>query len=42
VIFTDGVPEKEKREVYDGLLEYCKLDTQAMIDVLKVLRRVGG
>jgi len=42
VTFTDGVPEKEKREIYDGLLEYCKLDTQAMIDVLNVLRKVGG
>lgn len=42
VTFTDGVLEKEKREIYDGLLEYCKLDTQAMIDVLKVLRKVGG
>ena len=38
VTFTDGIPEKEKRKVYDGLLEYCKLDTQAMIDILKVLR----
>jgi len=42
VTFTDGVLEKEKREIYDGLLEYCKLDTQAMIDVLKVLKKVGG
>ena len=39
VTFTDGVMEKERREVYNGLLEYCKLDTQAMIDILKVLRR---
>ena len=42
VTFTDGVPEKEMRDIYNGLLEYCKLDTQAMIDVLKVLRTVGG
>ena len=41
VTFTDGVPEKEKRAIYDGLLEYCKLDTQAMIDVLNVLKKVG-
>jgi len=27
---------------YDGLLEYCKLDTQAMIDVLKVLRSAAS
>ena len=39
VTFSDGVPEKERRGIYDGLLEYCKLDTQAMIDVLNVLRR---
>jgi len=38
VTFTDGVPEDEKRKIYDGLLEYCKLDTQAMIDILNVLR----
>ena len=42
VTFTDGVSEKEKRAIYDGLLEYCELDTQAMIDVLKVLKKVGG
>jgi polyhydroxyalkanoate synthesis regulator phasin len=39
VTFTDGVSEKEKRRIYDGLLEYCKLDTQAMIDILKVLQK---
>jgi len=38
VTFTEGVPDAEKRRIYDGLLEYCKLDTQAMIDVLKVLK----
>ena len=38
VTFSDGVPEEDRRLVYDGLLEYCKLDTQAMIDVLDVLR----
>ena len=42
VTFTDGVPEKEKRDIYNGLLEYCKLDTQAMIDVLKVLQRTAS
>lgn len=39
VTFTDGVPDSDKRQIYDGLLEYCKLDTQAMIDVLNVLRQ---
>lgn len=38
VTFTDGISEKEKRKIYDGLLEYCKLDTQAMVDILKVLK----
>lgn len=41
VTFTEGVTEKEKRRIYDGLLEYCKLDTQAMIDILKVLKTVA-
>lgn len=39
VTFTDGVSDDEKRKICDGLLEYCKLDTQAMIDVLKVLKK---
>ena len=38
VTFAEGVSEAEKRKIYDGLLEYCKLDTQAMIDILNVLR----
>lgn len=38
--FSEGVTEVDRRRVYDGLLEYCKLDTQAMIDVLGVLRKV--
>ena len=38
VTFSNGITEEDRRQVYDGLLEYCKLDTQAMIDVLNVLR----
>jgi len=38
VTFTDGISEKEKQKIYDGLLEYCKLDTQAMVDISKVLK----
>lgn len=38
VTFSDGIAEEDRRRVYDGLLQYCKLDTQAMIDILKVLR----
>ena len=41
VTFSDGITEEDRRRVYDGLLEYCKLDTQAMIDVLKVLQSVA-
>lgn len=37
VTFTD-VPDEERQKVREGLLQYCKLDTQAMIDILKVLR----
>lgn len=40
VTFSDGVAEEERRRVYDGLLEYCKLDTRAMLDILKVLRAI--
>ncbi len=42
VTFSDGITKEERKRVYDGLLEYCKLDTRAMIDVLKVLRSVAG
>lgn len=41
VTFLDGVTAEERRRVYDGLLEYCKLDTQAMIDVLEVLKKTA-
>ncbi len=39
VTFASRILEEEKKRVYNGLLEYCKLDTQAMIDVLDVLRK---
>lgn len=41
VTFARGIAEEDRRRVYDGLLEYCKLDTQAMIDVLAVLRKAA-
>ena len=42
VTFSDGITEEDRRRVYDGLLEYCKLDTRAMVDILKVLRTTAG
>ena len=39
VTFSNGATEDERRRVYDGLLEYCKLDTGAMVEVLHVLRK---
>ncbi len=38
VTFANGITEQDRRQVYDGLLEYCKLDTQAMIDILNILK----
>ncbi len=40
VTFRDGVSEDDRQRVYDGLLEYCKLDTMAMIEIFKVLQAV--
>ena len=38
VMFSDGISPQDKKRVLGGLEEYCKLDTQAMIDVLNVLK----
>lgn len=38
ITFRDGISEEEKAKVRNGLETYCKLDTQAMIDVLQVLK----
>jgi hypothetical protein len=32
--------EKRKKEIYDDLLKYCELDTLAMVEILKELRRI--
>ncbi|MFZ2226490.1 MAG: hypothetical protein WA064_03470 [Candidatus Moraniibacteriota bacterium] len=32
--------EKKQKEIYDDLLKYCKLDTLAMVEILKELRNV--
>ena len=39
ITFKDGIPEEENARIRQGLEAYCKLDTQAMIDVLGVLRK---
>jgi len=38
VMFSDDISPDDKDCVLRGLEEYCKLDTQAMIDILKVLK----
>jgi len=37
VTFADDITEEDRRRIYEGLLEYCKLDTKAMVDILNVL-----
>ena len=39
VMFSDGISSQDKECVLRGLEEYCKLDTQAMIDIVNVLRK---
>ena len=40
VTFREGISKEDKSKVFKDLEAYCRLDTQAMIDVLKVLRGV--
>src|SRR3990167_7736577 len=42
VMFSEGILPEDKERVLKGLEEYCKLDTQAMIDVLEVLRKAAN
>ena len=42
VMFSEGISSQDKERVLRGLEEYCKLDTQAMIDVLDVLKKAAG
>ena len=42
VMFSDGILPQDKERVLRGLEEYCKLDTQAMIDVLNVLKSAAN
>ncbi|MCX5751358.1 MAG: DUF2779 domain-containing protein, partial [Candidatus Saganbacteria bacterium] len=38
VTFGDNIEEKDRQKVRYALEEYCKLDTQAMIDILEKLK----
>jgi len=38
ITFVEGISAEERNRVRGHLEEYCKLDTQAMIDILKVLK----
>jgi len=38
VTFDKDTDEKERQRIRNALEEYCKLDTQAMIEVLEGLR----
>jgi hypothetical protein len=38
ITFNDRVPGEEKRQVRESLEAYCRLDTQAMVDILNVLK----
>jgi hypothetical protein len=40
VTFSAGITEEDRKKVYRGLLEYCKLDTEAMASILDILRKV--
>jgi hypothetical protein len=41
-MFSEGIKPEDKARVLGGLEEYCKLDTQAMIDVLDVLKKAAN
>ncbi|MDA0771100.1 MAG: DUF2779 domain-containing protein [Chloroflexi bacterium] len=39
-MIAPDTPEHERRKIRSALLDYCRLDTQAMVEVLKALRSV--
>ncbi|SNR60421.1 protein of unknown function [Maribacter sedimenticola] len=39
-IAFDSVSQKEKKQIRQDLLEYCKLDTWAMVEIFKVLQKL--
>jgi hypothetical protein len=44
MVFGEGVTEVRKDEIRADLLEYCALDTKAMVDIVDALRSIidGG
>ncbi len=40
VTFDKEIDEKERQRVRNALEEYCKLDTQAMVDIFKALNEL--
>ena len=42
VMFSNDISPDDKDRVLRGLEEYCKLDTQAMIDILQVLKKAAN
>jgi predicted RecB family nuclease len=41
LMFDEKMPERERAELRKALLEYCRTDTLAMVELLKVLRRLA-
>lgn len=35
-----NTPQKEREKIYDDLLKYCRLDTLAMAEILKILEKI--
>jgi hypothetical protein len=42
VTFGEEVSKEESRRVRKNLVEYCTLDTMAMVDIVEELRKIGG
>ena len=39
-MISEYTSEKEKEEIKKDLLEYCKLDTWAMVEIYKFLKKI--
>ena len=39
-MISEETAEKRKKEIFDDLLKYCRLDTLAMVEILKELRKI--
>ncbi|MFL2451207.1 MAG: DUF2779 domain-containing protein, partial [Verrucomicrobiales bacterium] len=42
MVFNPETTEERKEEIRKGLLEYCALDTKAMVDILDALIKACG